>query len=268
MAENPYWTNDHPQGWTGDQLAGLDPETQQEVLKTWFHRNFEDPAESTPHNSAEGGYQYVWGGPYDADEELRNEFEPLGIPDEVIAEVVEELTKGGLYDWAPTHARLADQRSDRIDESWYPLPLDEAEIARPSVEKAARQDVLERIDALEGRLASLEDNPPVEGSNVQPWTAEPPPFSTDEYLRIEQILKSIQAQAGANEQDPSSLDEEASGLKNLAIRLGQWLRDRRDAFADGFMKAAGVAVLAKLTGLYEELVLLCQAVFHWITLLG
>lgn len=164
--------------------------------------------------------------------------------------------------------RLADQRSDRIDESWYPLPLDEAEIAKPSVEKAARQDVLERIDALEGRLASLEDNPPVEGSNVQPWTAEPPPFSTDEYLRIEQILKSIQAQAGANEPDQSSLDEEASRLKNLAIGLGQWLRERRDAFADGFMKAAGVAVLAKLTGLYEGLVLLCQAVFHWITLLG
>ena len=268
MTDNPYWTIDDPQGWTGEQLAGLDSETQKEVLKAWFHRNFEDPAESTPHNSAEGGYQYIWGGPYDADEELRSEFEQFGVPEEVIGEVVEEVTKDGLYDWAPAHDRLAEKWSDRIDESWYPLPLDEPEILRPPEEQAARQDVLERVGALEERLAVLEDNPPVVGSNVSPWTTEPPPFSTDEYLRIEQILKSIQAQAGSNEPDQSSLDVEASRLKKLAIELGQWLKDRRDAFADGFMKAAGVATLAALAGLYEELVQLCQAVFHWITVLG
>ena len=268
MTENPYWTIDNPHGWTAEELGHLEPEMQREVLKAWFHRNFEDPAQSTPHDSSEGGYQYVWGGPYDADEELRSEFEPLGVPDEVIGEVVEEVTRDGLYDWAPTHGRLADRWSDRIDESWYPLPLEEPEIPRPPEEMSARQNVVDRIGALEERLGTLEENPPVVGSNVQPWITEPPPFSTDEYLRIAQSLKRIGAEAGANEPNQSSLDEEASWLKKLAISLGQWLKDRRDAFADGFMKAAGVAAFAALMGLYEQLVQLCQAVFHWASLLG
>lgn len=84
--KNPYWTMDDPQGRTAEGSEHLGPDMQKEVLKAWFHRNFEDPAESTPHNSAEGGYQYVWGGPYDSDEELRSEFEPLGVPDEVIGQ--------------------------------------------------------------------------------------------------------------------------------------------------------------------------------------
>src|SRR6516164_4356205 len=37
----------------------------------WFFANFEDPAESTPYD---GGYVYIWGGPYDAREELNEAF--------------------------------------------------------------------------------------------------------------------------------------------------------------------------------------------------
>jgi hypothetical protein len=41
-------------------------------LKAWFLELYEDPLENCPYESAEGGYQYIWGGPYDALEELRN----------------------------------------------------------------------------------------------------------------------------------------------------------------------------------------------------
>jgi hypothetical protein len=47
-----------------------DKNTAVEQMTTWFHSNFENPAESAPYESAEGGYQYIWGGPYDAREEL------------------------------------------------------------------------------------------------------------------------------------------------------------------------------------------------------
>ena len=237
------------------------------MLKAWFHRNFEDPAESTPHDSSEGGYQFVWGGPYDADEELRSEFEPLGVPEEVIDEVVEEVTAGGLYIWAPTHGRLADEADRRADDGWYPLPLDIV-FPRPPEEQAARKNVLERIGALEERLGGLEDNPPVAGSNVAPWTAEHPPLSADEYLRVEEILKNLRTQAGTDEPNQSALDEEATRLKDIAIKLGQWLKDRLDAGADAFMKVVGAALGAAVIGFYEEIVRVCQAVFHWMTLLG
>ena len=48
----------------------LERETQVKVMEPWFYQNFEDPAEKTPYVSAEGGYQWIWGGPYDASEVL------------------------------------------------------------------------------------------------------------------------------------------------------------------------------------------------------
>ena len=42
-----------------------------EMMIEWFHQNYEDPAESTPYESAEGGYIWIWGGPYDARDELQ-----------------------------------------------------------------------------------------------------------------------------------------------------------------------------------------------------
>ena len=44
-------------------LDGLEREERVEAMVEWFLDNFEDPAEHTPHESAEGGYQYIWGGP-------------------------------------------------------------------------------------------------------------------------------------------------------------------------------------------------------------
>ena len=41
---------------------------KRELMIEWFNQNFEDPAERTPYESAEGGYQWIWGGPYDARE--------------------------------------------------------------------------------------------------------------------------------------------------------------------------------------------------------
>jgi hypothetical protein len=63
---------------------------QLDVMRTWFFANYEDPAESTPYESAEGGYQYIWGGPYEPEEELQDEFGGL-VPDKVIEELANEL---------------------------------------------------------------------------------------------------------------------------------------------------------------------------------
>lgn len=83
-------------------LKHADPELQKEVLRRWFSTRFWDPANETPHDSEEGGYLYIWGGPYDAEEELHGRFSDL-VPDEVIDEAVEELQRDGIYEWAPIH---------------------------------------------------------------------------------------------------------------------------------------------------------------------
>jgi hypothetical protein len=47
--------------------------TVQEMVE-WFAKHYEDPAESTPYCSEEGGYMYLCGGPYDAREEIEAHF--------------------------------------------------------------------------------------------------------------------------------------------------------------------------------------------------
>jgi uncharacterized protein YutE (UPF0331/DUF86 family) len=71
-------------------LRKADSETQEEVMKAWFFEHFENPVENTPYMSSEGGYQYIHGGPYDAQEQLQEEFAGI-VPDEVIEELSREL---------------------------------------------------------------------------------------------------------------------------------------------------------------------------------
>lgn len=64
----------------------------------WFHANYEDPAENMPYESAEGGYQWVCGGPYSADEELNEKFD--AVPQCVRDVAIGILDEAG-YEWAP-----------------------------------------------------------------------------------------------------------------------------------------------------------------------
>lgn len=96
-------------------LQHADRETQLAEMRRWFHANYEDPVENTPYESAEGGYQYIWGGPYDAREQLENEFSGV-VPDELIDELATELD-----DITPVWTRNPDKldSSEQFDDYLY-----------------------------------------------------------------------------------------------------------------------------------------------------
>lgn len=81
-------------------LSSADSETQLDVMEAWFRQNFEDPANRTPYESAEGGYIWIWGGPYDARDQLQNEFDGI-VPENLIGQLAEELSTE-CWEWAPT----------------------------------------------------------------------------------------------------------------------------------------------------------------------
>ena len=68
-------------------------------LVEWFRENYEDPAHRLPYNTREGGYQWIYGGPYDANEELGGRFPEES--EEIIEAAVEEIQSDGIFDWAP-----------------------------------------------------------------------------------------------------------------------------------------------------------------------
>lgn len=97
-SERSYWTPDHDSHVTADNLSKADRETQKRIMRKWFLEHFDNPAENTPYESEEGGYIYIWGGPYCAREELSSEFVDI-VPEDVIDELVSELN-GISLEWS------------------------------------------------------------------------------------------------------------------------------------------------------------------------
>ncbi len=97
-----------------EQLRTAKRTYQIEVMKDWFFRHFENPAESTPYESSEGGYIYIWGGPYDAREELESEFAGL-VSQKAIDKFVDEL-ESECSEWSgqPTDEGYDDYYYDVI----------------------------------------------------------------------------------------------------------------------------------------------------------
>lgn len=107
---------------TPSRLKQLGKDRQIEIMRQWFFENYEDPANRTPYESAEGGYIYIYGGPFEAQEELGEEFGGL-VKDEFIDELAGELND---ICWEWTHTERPGDYGD--DDDYYEIDaaLDES----------------------------------------------------------------------------------------------------------------------------------------------
>jgi hypothetical protein len=80
-------------------LLDVDDDEKVERMVKWFFKNYEDAAERTPFESAEGGYQFIWGGPYDAREVLEEMF-GSNTDEKLIEQAANEIDNQGS-DWVP-----------------------------------------------------------------------------------------------------------------------------------------------------------------------
>jgi hypothetical protein len=93
------------------ELMEASAERQIEMLVAWFRSRYEDPAQETPYNGREGGYQYIAGGPYDARDELDDNFSGL-VSEKAIEAAVEEIESDGIHEWAPIRHGQPDDDKD------------------------------------------------------------------------------------------------------------------------------------------------------------
>lgn len=85
-----YYVPNSEETITSKKLKRLSRDKQLEAMRYWFYGEYDTPDE-LPYDSSEGGYQWIWGGPYDAKEALQNEFDSA-VPKEIIDELVSELS--------------------------------------------------------------------------------------------------------------------------------------------------------------------------------
>jgi hypothetical protein len=100
------------QRFTPSQFRKLSRARKIEAMRQWFLSRYKDPQNETSFSGSDGGYQWVGGGPYDADEELQNEFGDLAEY-EVIEAAVDRVQSEGTYEWAPNRGHYSDDDYDR-----------------------------------------------------------------------------------------------------------------------------------------------------------
>lgn len=163
-------------------------------MKEWFYSSYEDPAQSLPYNSREGGYQWIRGGPSTALEALEEEYGKR-YAFEILEKVAEEIEdeSGGLTEWSPV---------DDIDE--FDRDESEFEVPTPEERRAAAERVRRSADELEALLAPLieiqRENQALEGDGLAGIGHNGPPDPIDEIgipSNLFEELRSTTAQIAA-----------------------------------------------------------------------
>lgn len=90
-----------------DWLKTASPEEQYEALYQWFTNQYEDPAESLPYDSREGGYIPIHGALVDPFDEF-GEFGDI-VSDEIINNVAQELCNIAGDMWSPIYDPAFDE---------------------------------------------------------------------------------------------------------------------------------------------------------------
>ncbi len=133
-------------------LGGLPDEDRADSvgeMVNWFLTRFEDPTNRMPYNGREGGFQYIYGGPYDAREELSEAFPSAG--DRLIDIAVDQIESDGITQWAPVaRPEDYDDRDEAFDDLAADTPIEDllAAVPEPGPGPVVGSTELGRIDVV------------------------------------------------------------------------------------------------------------------------
>ena len=231
FAADSYWEEDGNL-ISQAQLSEMPPDKQKQVLKAWYLAMFEDPQNETPYAPKDtvsaSNYVYPWGGPYDARDELFDQFSGI-VPDTLLEDLANELEdQFGIHEWAPgprhpDHIRasveaLFEQNSDPFGA----LPsikarleggeqYNFAEMGALAEMRALRKSIDDLRSAIDG-LGRAQEKVPGIGHNR-------PPSRLDVSLEIQQEVKeqldAVERELDSHDPDPAVAVRAAEVVKQL-----------------------------------------------------
>lgn len=83
-----------------DWIASASKELQVAAMRRWFLDRYENPANETPWDGEDKEYVFVWGGPYDPNDEIQSRFSGV-VEFDTMRELIEELWREVGDEWAP-----------------------------------------------------------------------------------------------------------------------------------------------------------------------
>lgn len=222
---------------TSPSLEGLDAEERIDAMVSWFFDNFEDPVHETPYNGQEGGYLYIHGGPYEAQDYIYDAFP--NATEEERQEAVDQIDARGP-EFAPNGMRILPPDEDDFDPE-PPLGVRlEALAYQLNIISGHVQAMLAIQASPDNQLAGM-------GHNNPPKAIEQSPSLSEVLASVEEIEREL---AKPNRETTAHVEvlERAEGrLKSL---LG-WITDQvlsgPGAIIAGFMGAAGETLFEYVT---------------------
>lgn len=243
-----------------------------EHLVSWFKFYYEDPANETPYNGREGGYLYINGGPYDAEEELRDNFESV-VSEDVILEAVSRIQEDGTFEWAPSsqHRNKIDAMEETLAEQYDSAEYGFEEIEEIAAERepvnvgneqelVTRAELLERITALKKALPTTATHGGM-GHNQPPAEFE---LEVEQQVVVAESLELIEAELTSDKPDVEAVAKKSTMLN----RIIGWIGGKFDTTADEFCKGFG-STLGKTTAVALPTAILASPYWgNFVTLLG
>lgn len=264
--------------FTPSQFRRISRSRKIEFMVTWFRERYEDPAENMPYESGEGGYSWIWGGPYNADDEIQSEFSDVADFD-TMQEAVEEIQADGIFDWAPIsppddiydedepgHVLVDENGSRLVDDRGNGILIEQPDQA------TLREAMLGRLDDLETKVGDLLANQSMIGHNNPPGPIMDPPVSRQELEEVRSAVEGLRAEAFKTQPNEQAVTEKIGTLRRVAANVTKWLLTRAEKGVDSFVTTAGasigVAVGAWITGygsqLHDALIAAANAAGSWL----
>ena len=232
---------------TARQFRALSAEEQIAHMLTWFRRMYEDPVNETPRDSEEKDYLYLWGGPFNARDELWEEFGAVAS-DEAVQGALSEIEREGIVDWAPTSSNPKHQgRRDEEEEDDFEPPPPMLEEIRDRLDRGvsthfgdpleaqARQALLEEMARLRD---ALEAEPPRHGGIGHNRPPESLSLSVELSVKVRAAVDAIHEETEKSVPDVEAVVESTGRLWKV---LG-WLREKLDMSVNAFVTTLGALV--------------------------
>lgn len=215
--ERPFSAAEHRDITDTPDLEGLSVDDAVDAIREWFFVNFEDPAQRTPYESAEGGYIYIWGGPWDTSDIIDNMFSEY--PENIREAAINEL---GHQDWTAASNRQ--------------IPPFEPDL----------EDLEQSHSVLQSNLATLKDDlekleqnlPAGMGHNNPPEPIEALPLDDEDRKELRAAIQVLEAQPVV----PESIDEAKQAVGTLIAKeekVQSWAKRLGIIFTEEFVKEFG-----------------------------
>jgi hypothetical protein len=229
-----------------------------QAMVEWFSENYTDPVNNSPYISAEGGYQYIWGGPYDAREELSDNFGRFVSEDE-IEEAAKEVEAEGTTDWTASDNRLVEE--DYEDE---PAETSSVESLPEDHERGEKALALRKeLDVLEQAIREWKKDRPLLGHN-QPPEAISDGLTFAEVAEAEAAISSVRLELDKAEPSPASAQKAESLFRRIAAKLLTYVAGGGAVFIGGILAKAGEDTYDKLATNFTSA---ADAIAGWVSTL-